>query len=880
MNEFKDDPPKIAIKFFKWFCKPRLHTYLEGDLLELFELNVQDRGLRTAKWRFTLEVVKLFRRDIIKPVEGTQKLNYLGMVKNHFKVSMRNMLRKKTFSFLNVTGLSIGMASCLLIMIYVQNELSYDKYNSKYDRTFRVLQYFGKSGHLSPDSLAPVSEYQVWGSAPVAGAMLEYFPQIEHVCRFTSDFDWLVEYKGNRFQEKGISFADSTLHQVFDWNWIAGNPETALNRPNTIILSSELATKYFGSENPVGKTLLMDGEDSYEVTAVYEIPPNSHFSFPAFMSMVSFINMRPGIFENWGYVDFYTYFTIGENTDLAELESQRGPFLKEFASETPWYHIRFERLSDAYLNSEAGRQPGPVGNKNNIFLFVSVAIFILVIACINFMNLATARSMERAKEVAIRKTIGSRKWMLVFQFLIEATLLTFIAAIFAGILVFFGLNYLEMLVGKPMSLDGLKQPEFILLGLIGIILLGLLTGSYPAFVLSNFSPVKVLKGAFKSSGQGVWLRKALVVFQFILSIVLLVGTTVVYNQLNFLRQHDKGFNPEQILVIDYGWDSKVQRSLNYVKTTLAGHPSVQAIAASRATPGDFFPNASTGVDAPGGEMEWHAPALYEIDDDFITTYEMEMVAGRNYSRDFPADSAKSMILNEAAAKLFGYPDPQSIIGKKFSQWGREGQVIGVVKDFNYVSLHKDVEPLALRYSTSVTTSMISLKLQSNNYSRTLKELEAIWNDAVPHYPFVARFNDKNFNKQYETDTRFGTVFSVFSGLAIFVACLGLFGLTIFSTAQRAKEIGVRKVLGASVQKIVVLLSYDFVKLFLVALSISIPISIIIMNSWLDGFAYRINMDWKVFLVAAILTLLVSLLTMSIKTISAALTNPTESLKDE
>ncbi len=880
MKEVRYEPPNFLLRFFKWYCKPELHKYLEGDLLELFDLNIEQKGLRKAQWKFTLEVIKLFRKDIIKPVDGTQKLNNYGMVKNHFKVSVRSMLRKKTFSLLNVLGLGIGIASCLLILIFVQNELSYDKYNSKYDRTFRVLQRYGGDEVVKPEDRLPVSEYQVWGNAPVAGELIEFFPEVEHVFRFTSDFDWLVEYKGKRFQEKGIAFADSTVHQVFDWDWIAGDPETALTRPGTIILSREMAEKYFGNENPVGKVMTMDGTESYEVTAVYEIPPNSHFSFPAFMSMTSFINRRPQIFEQWGYVDFYTYFTIQPSANIAALEARIPELLGKRHDEIPWFHLRFEPLADAYLNSEAGRQPGPVGNKNNIYLFVSVAVFILVIACINFMNLSTARSMERAKEVAIRKTIGSNKRALVLQFLIEATLMTGMAAVLALVMVFFGFQYLEILVGKSLTLASLLQPFNYVLFALGIIVLGFLTGSYPAFVISNFKPVHVLKGSFKSSKSGIWLRKALVVLQFALSVILLVGTTVVSDQLDYLRMYDKGFDSEQVLVIDYGFDNKVQRSLDFIKSSFAAHQDVKAVAASRATPGDFFPNAGTGIASENGEMLWHSPALYEIDEDFIPAYNMVMVAGRNYDRRFPADSATSMILNEAAVKLYGYKNPEDIIGKKFSQWGREGQVIGVVKNFNYLSLHRKVEPMALRFSTDINTSMISVKLKSDDFQTTLNELEVIWNEIVPHYPFVSRFNDRNFNKQYETDARFGNVFSIFSGLAIFVACLGLFGLTIFSTAQRAKEIGVRKVLGASVQKIVVLLSYDFIKLCFISLVVAIPISFQIMNQWLDGFAYRIDIGWQVFLAAAVVTLLVSMITMSLKTISAALANPTRSLRDE
>ena len=880
MSPVRTSPPRWALRFFKWFCDPDLHPYLEGDLLELYELNRSSRGVSTARWRFILEVIRLFRPGIIKSFEGSQQLNQYGLIKNYYKVSMRNILRHKTFSLLNISGLGVGLASCLLILVFIHHELSYDTYNAKYHRTYRVLQHFGDEENLGTTGEVPTSSLQVWGNAPVAPALKEYFPQIENVFRFTSDFDWLVAYNDQRFQEKGIAFADSTFYQVFDWRWLAGDARSALVRPETMIISRQMAEKYFGDEDPIGKALLMDGEESYEVTGVYEIPPNSHFSFPAFISMATFINMNPDIFTSWGYVDFYTYFTLNDNADIATLEANIPEFLERHASEHPWYTIRFEPLADAYLYSAAGRQPGPTGNYGNIRIFTLVAFFILLIACINFMNLSTARSIERAKEVAIRKTIGSSRTALVFQFLVEAVLLTLFSAVMAVALVWLFHGHLEMLVGKELPVNWLLTPLHLGYAVAFVLGLGLFTGLYPALALSRFTPIKVFKGAVKTSSGGVWLRKSLVVLQFAISIMLISGTAIVYNQLQFLRQYDKGFDDDQVLVIDYGWDGKVQRSLETVKAELLRYNAVVSVAASRATPGDFFPNAGTGIASPAGELVYHGPSLYEIDEDFIPTYGMEMAAGRNFSSEHPSDSATALIVNEAAARLFGYAHPEDIVGQRFEQWGRVGRVIGVVSDFNYVSLHDDVEPLALRYATRWNTSMLSVKLRSHNYQETLTEIEKIWKTLVPHRPFVAHFKDTHFNEQYEADARFGSVFSIFSGLAIGVACLGLFGLTVFSTAQRRKEIGVRKVLGASTQRLVSLLSLDFIKLFLLAVFIAVPVSWYAMQLWLEGFAYRTAVSWEVFALAACCTLGVSLLTMSFNTLSAARANPTASLRDE
>lgn len=802
------------------------------------------------------------------------------MINNYIKVGLRNINRNKAFSALNIAGLSIGIACCVLISIYVKNELSYDTYNTQYEHTYRVLHHFGGAEEAKLKRSIPLNEYQVWGVAPVSEAIQDYYPEIKSVFRFTTANPWLIEYKHNRFQENDIIFADSTAFEVFDWPVLAGNPATALVAPNTIVLTKRIAEKYFGEDNAIGETLILDSDEPFQVTAVIDLPVNSHFKFDAMISMSTFKKMRPGIFDSWGYVDFYTYFTTHPDTDIDKMQQSVPDLIKRHATEEEGYTIAFEPLADAYLQSPAGRQPGAVGNLSNIYIFVSVAIFILLIACINFINLSTSRSVERAKEVAIRKTIGSGRGALVAQFLIETILLTSLSSVIAIGLIALALPYLELLSGKTLPVQWLLSYEYLLLALLFILTIGLLAGAYPAVMFSKFQPVKVLKGSFKTSGEGIWLRKSLVILQFTLSVILLVGASVIYNQLDHLRQYDMGFDPEQVLVIDYGWDINVQLNLDKIKTEFLNHPDVKIISASRATPGDFFPNGGTGIEDGNGEIVFKSPAIYEIDEDFIPTYDMTMTAGRNFSRDFPTDSTTALLLNEAAAKMFGYANPEDIVGKKFDQWGRQGRVIGVVKDFNYVSLHEDVEPLALRYGIYYNTSMLSIRLVSQNHKNTLQELEGIWNDLVPHRPFLAHFEDDKFNDQYEADERFGMIVATFSGLAILVACLGLFGLTVYSTAQRAKEIGIRKVLGAPVIQIVALLSKDFMTLFASSLIISIPLSWYMMSSWLDSFAYRISMGWELFLIAAVITLLISLLTISWKTVSTALANPVKSLRDE
>ncbi|MEM9896164.1 MAG: ABC transporter permease [Bacteroidota bacterium] len=874
-------PPQQAIRLFQWYCNPVLQEQILGDLEEQFEEDVHVFGRATAKRKFWWNVIRFMRRGIFRDMSGTQKLNHYGMFKNHLKIGFRAIQRNTTFSLLNIAGLSVGIAACVLILVYVQHELSYDTYNEKYDRIYRVVHHYGEEDGGKDHSELQASDFQVWGNAPVAPALHDYFPQIEKVFRFTSGSPWLIKYKDITFSEEDIPYADSTAFEVFDWEMLAGNPKTALVRPNTIVLTEKLAKKYFGKENPIGKTIIMDSEDPFAVTGVVKIPPNSHFDFNGLVSMSTFRNRRAGIFDSWGYVDFYTYFTLDEGADINKLSAKINDFMDKKYTGSDNYTIAFEHLSEAYLHSEAGRQPGATGSLQNVYIFTTVALFILLIACINFMNLSTARSVERAKEVGIRKTIGSQKQTLIYQFLIEAIVLACLSGLLAIILVVVGYPVLEELAGKSLQISSLFSVKNLLLCFFGILIIGVIAGVYPAFVLASFAPLKVLKGSFKSSSSGVWLRKGLVVVQFSLSILLLAGAMLVSFQLNYLRSFDKGFKSDQVVVVDFGYDYLVQNKRNVLKKVFSDHPSVEAVSVSRAAPGDFFPNAGTAISGPAtGEMIVKGPAIYEVDEAFVPTYQMELAAGRNFSSDFPLDSSNALLVNESAARLYGYSNPEDIVGKSFSQWGRTGKVVGVIRDFNYVSLHNAVEPLSLRYGTRYNVSVFSLRLNTDDYARTLSELEDIWNDIVPHYPFNARFVNQAFEDQYDKDRRFGSIFSVFSGLAVFVACLGLFGLTIYSTAQRQKEIGVRKVLGASVVSLVRLLSKEFVLLFVVALAIAIPFSWWVMSSWLHGFAYRINIGWEVYGIAASGTLAISLLTMSFKTFAAARSNPVVSLRDE
>ncbi|SHN12181.1 ABC transporter permease [Chitinophaga sp. CF418] len=805
------------------------------------------------------------------------------MLKNYLKIAWRNMLRKKAYSAINITGLAIGITCCILITLYVQDELSYDRYNTNFDKIYRVLHAYRNPKDVDRNSSPAPEDYQVWGNAPVAPTLAADFPEIKKIVRFTSPNTFLLEHGERRFQEEGFVFTDSTVFDVFSWKMLAGNPKVALVAPNSVVLTKSVAQKYFGNQNPLGQTLRVDNQETFTVTGVIEdVPANSHLSFNGLVSMSTFRNWRAEIFDEWGYIDFYTYFLIPEHTDIKTLEAKIPEFTSRHypQSDRSIYTIAFEPLSAAYLHSKAQRQPGPTGSLSNVYIFSIIAIFVLLIACINFVNLSTARSMERAREVGVRKAVGAYQQGLIYQFLTESILISFSAVLLAIVFTILALPAIREISGKPLTHSLLLSWKITPALLLMPFILGLLAGGYPAWVLARFRPVEVLKGQFRSSNKGIALRKALVIVQFSLSIALIAGTMIVHSQLRHLRSHSLGFRQDQMLVIDYGGDQKVNESFETIKAILAKNPAVQSITASRAVPGDFYPNGTTFIESRNGDMKAEVPGMYEIDYDFIPAYEIKMAAGRAYSRDFPTDAKEALIINEAAAKQYGYSNTEEIVGKRFEQWGRKGIVIGVTKNFNYQSLHKKVEPLAMRMAPPQAQNKLSLRIKTDHLQKTIKELEQTWSTVAPHRPFLYSFLDESFNRQYKQDARFGELFAAFAGLTIFIACLGLFGLATYATEQRVKEIGVRKVLGASVTNIVQLLSSDFIKLVLVAILIATPVIWWAMQEWLQGYAYRITIQWWMIAMAGILAVVTAFLTVSLLAMKAAMMNPVKALRTE
>lgn len=803
------------------------------------------------------------------------------MLRHYFGIAWRQLLKRKFYSLINITGLAVGMLCCIVITVYIRYELSYDQYHDKKDRIYRVVQTFKEvqpgEGFKTPSP----RDFQVWGCAPVGPALKTDFPQVDKIVQFMSPLSLLLQYGNTKIQQDNLLCMDSTAFDVFSWKMLQGDPHKALSDPNSIVLTKSVAHKFFGNQNPVGQSILVDNRDNFMVTGVMEdVPPNSQFTFNGLISMTTARKWRSEIFDYWGYVDFYTYVLLKENTSIQSLQSQAASFVKKHNPEDKGYSIAFEKMTDAYLHSVAGRQPGITGSMFNVYLFSCIAVFILLIACINFMNLSTARSLERAKEVGVRKVLGVKPSSLVSQFLVESVVLALAALAIAIPVSISGITWVGQLAGKQLSGSGFFTPLNIFFMIAFATAVGLLAGIYPAKFLSAFKPIAVLKGKFRSTGQGISLRKALVVFQFSMSIMLIAATAIVYTQLKFVKNHDLGFQKDQMLIINFEGDEKVQQNIERIKKAIADNSGVISVGASRAVPGEFLPNAGTGIQSPQGEIAWKGPLIYEVDFDFIPTYHIPMLAGRNYSRSFTTDSAEAMVINEAAAKLYGYADPATAIGKKFEQWGRKGTIIGVVKDFNFRSLHQDVEPLTLRYGYSWALNRISVSIKGENVAGTLAGLKKTWDEVAPQRPFMYHFLDESFGAQYDSDRNFRQLFTLFSILAIAIACLGLFGLSTFMAQQRIKEIGIRKVLGSSVPGIVMLLSKDFIKLILVGAAIAVPLCWWAMNKWLEGFAYRITIGPVVFIEAGIIALTVAILTIGWQSVKAARANPVKSLRTE
>jgi putative ABC transport system permease protein len=868
-------PPQWATRLLRWFCASHLVNDLEGDLLELFAQRVLTYGPREARRRYVRDVLSLIRPFAMKEKpEKYPKPAFIqpAMIRNYFKIAFRNLAKHKLFSFINVLGLSAGMTACFLIALYVHFELTYDAFNQKAGRIYRVAADVKTSSETLHYAISP------WA---MALNMQKEFPQVDAFVRVQKD-ETLFRKGDLKFNEDNTVLADSTLFKVFDLKLLKGDPKTALVAPLSLVLTETAARKYFGDSDPMGQALLF-GDDSEPalITGIMQDPPlNSQIKGDIFVSMSTYTaHQDKNIEREWGSFGAIAFVLLKPGTDPAAMARKFPAFVqnhagKMMAEQQMQIGLNLEPLRDIYLHST--RVVEESGSVDNVYIFSVVALFIMVCACINFVNLTTARSVERAREVGVRKAIGAAKAALARQFIAESVLMCMIAfmlsvAISAALLPLF-----NELAGKQISKGIIYEMQFVGIEFAAAWLIGLIAGIYPALVLSSFEPVKVLKGRFTTSIKGVMLRKGLVTVQFAISILMIIATIVVYTQLDFMRNHDLGFSKDQTLVVRAG----AGRGRDAFEASIQDFAGVKSAAASSAVPGGWNPQAYSKVENSSGEMQAGNLDVYRIDYDFIRQYGLKVVAGRAFSKEFGTDSTHSLMINEAAAKLLGYVSPQDAIGKKFSQWDRQGTIIGVVKDFHFKSLQENIKPLTFRVIDFWNGNLLSVKVDGGKVKQTLSSIENQWKTMHPDRPFSYYFLDEFYDRQYRADERFEVLFLNFAALAIFISCLGLLGLASYSTVQRTKEIGVRKVMGASAASIVGLLSKDFLQLVGLAFVIAAPLAWFVMDRWLEGFAYKTDIRLWIFIAAALLSALIALATISFQSTRAALMNPVKSLRSE
>ena len=800
------------------------------------------------------------------------------MLKNYLKIAFRNLRKHKGYSFINVTGLAVGIACCLLILLFVQDELSYDRFHKNADKIYRVTEEVNWSGGYENVASIPYS---------VATALANDFPQIENTCRlYRQNRSVSLRYGDKQFTEEKFFFADPAIFEVFSFTLSEGNPQTALQGATGVVISEAIAQKYFGDENPIGKILEYQNNQTLTVTGVLNpIPENSHLKFD-FLAPFEFNAGVRQFEQNWYWTAFWTYLVLPDAQTAENLENQLPNFVEKYFPESirEGTMLSLQKLTDIHLYSQLNNEVEANGNIIYIYVFSAIALLVLLIACINFMNLATARSAKRAKEVGLRKVLGAYRSNLIKQFLGEAMLMSVFAVVLGLGIVELCLPVFNGLVDKSLATNYLDNWP-ILGGIFAIaIFVGIIAGSYPAFFLSGFRPVNVLKGKPASTGatSRSSLRKILVVAQFIVSIVLLIGVGIIAEQLEFFRNKELGFDKDQVVYIRSRPDVNLQFDA-FEDEMLKAPGALQVTRAIGSFPGEPTWTYRVVPEGTPREKPKAMPIIY-VDFDFAEVLGLEILQGRDFSEDFPGDRMRAFVINETAAKELGWEG--DAVGRKMEYFGagsdeieKSGEVIGVVKDFHFESLHQKVQPLLMTV-TWRRMGHVAARISPENIPATLAAFEKTWHQFAPQWPFEFAFLDKNLENFYRKEAKLNQMIQYFTFLAIFIACLGLFGLASFTAEQRTKEIGVRKVLGASLGNVIVLLTKQFIWLVLIANLIAWPLAYWVMNNWLQNFAYRVDIGWQTFALAGVAALLITILTVSYQAIKAALTNPVEALRYE
>ncbi|MFC1563598.1 ABC transporter permease [candidate division KSB1 bacterium] len=867
-------PPRIAEWLLKKITSDRRTITFLGDLGELYNQIIEDSGISKAWIWYWFQLIQNLYSRIINIFIGSTT-----MFKNYLKIAFRNIKRYKGYAIINVSGLTLGITCCILIMVYVLDELSFDKYHKNTEKIYRISTNATLRGNNFQLATSP---------AIMAPTLVSDYPEVVDAVRIRQHRTTLITYKENfSYQDNYIS-ADKNLFDFFTWKLIKGDPETVLDAPYKAAISEETAVKYFGTEDPYGNILNINGED-FIVSGIFEkIPSNSHFSFEVVTSLETMISQDPSRFNQWASFEWNTYILTGgefsENEfseKLLNLNKQyMQPIFEPMGASVSSY---LQPLTSIHLHSKIGNELGSNSDIGFVYAFSTIAFIILLVACINFMNLSTARASYRAKEVGVRKALGAYRKNLKKQFIGESFIYCLLSLLLALISFHVLLPFFNQLSGKQIQLDFLRLPGMIIGVLLIVIAVGFLAGSYPAQILSRFQPSIVLKGNLNAGNKNSKFRNILVVFQFTISIILIIGSIIIYNQLNYMKNKDLGFRDEMLLVIPLPDQNAVER-LESIKDEMLNINGVQMAAGSRLIPGGnnyyiggFFPEG----DESAMVLEM---AQSSVDPDFFDTYGIEFIKGRPFSEDMVSDQHNGLIINETAAKRLGWDDP---IGKTIKEVIDpsdvtnmfERTIIGVVKDFHFASLYNVITPLRLTFDRT-RMNRLTLKISTNVVAETIEAIEEKWQEIAPGKPMEYYFLDESFNNKYKKDENLGVIFQVFTFIAVFIGCLGLFGLASFTTEQRRKEIGIRKTLGSNTSSNLLLLSKNYLILILLANLISWPLAYFSMNLWLNNFPYKTDTGIGIYFLAAVITLVVAVITVSYQCIKASLANPVDSLRYE
>lgn len=873
-------PPRWANRFLEWYCNPDLLEEIQGDAYELYDRTLESKGKRRADFQFGYNVLRFCRWTNIKRTRHSYPSPSFMMYQNYFTVFKRGFLKQKGYSFLNVFGLAIGIACFLLISFYIRDEYSYDKMHTKADRIFRVHEIFEADGVGERSASLPFA---------VAEALQnDHSSQIEKYVRFFNLQAPVLALSttdnSKEFNEARLFFTDSTFFDVFDFNLVQGDKQSALQKTNSIVLTESMARKYFGDVNPVGKFLRFQGSIDLLVTGVLkDVPLNTHFQFDFLVSFLTLNEVYEGKVPvtNWHWNPCWTYILVKDKETASALEAAMPAFVKKYFPPDFGNNIslRLFPLTDIHLQSNMDYEIHPNSNLTTIYIFASIALFVLLIACINFINLSTARAIKRAKEVGMRKTLGGQRKQLIAQFLFESMMLCALSVLIALALILLVLPVFNVFAEKNIPYTVLLQPYYLMLITLIPMAVGLIAGTYPAFVLSSFKPITALKsGAGQESG--VMFRKLLVITQFSLSIILLIGTGVAMDQLNMLQTSDNGFTSENVILIPVT-RSPVAKNYESLKNEFLRNSNVIGVTAMEEILGAKHQVGSYLFE---GFTESRPIPRLSMRHDFIKTFGIPLVAGRDYSEEVMTDDSLALVVNEQFVKQMGWASNEEAIGKTFDRKSNR-KIIGVVKDFNIASRHQPIRPIVLDLNTeqrgfNLRIKYMAVRISNTNRSETISFLQQQWKSLIPGWPFEYFFLDSSLNDLYKAENKMSKITLVFSTLSIFVACLGLFGLSTYTAEQRKKEMSIRKVLGSTGSQIFVLFSERFFNLILISNLVAFPLAYLLMKFWLSSFAYQVKINPLLFLLSGLGALTIAFITICYQAIRTTRTNPVEALKAE